>query len=255
MRPANLLFTAFLAYSPLLHAQDTTGSRPQADLAREADSIRAAYADSIARYEPTAGPEPTTSPAPSPAPAPQPAPDVAGQPDRAQIDQAIARGQKSKDFEGVSGGSATLMKQGRGFDVSLTGPLNRVANAARAAKSKYLTYTADSVRPQLVRPVVVVNAYPRKPQLMSGSWKQTPPATHLVLRRKDAPKGEVVQPTAITTFPEAWGNAFGAKFQGQGVRAEFPLSAIPKGEFDVLVITSDNEYKIGIDKKESRRLK
>jgi hypothetical protein len=136
--------------------------------------------------------------------------------------------------------------------VSLTGPLNRVANAARLASKKYVPYTPDSVSAEQLSGVVVVTAYPRKPQLMSGSWKQTPPATHLVLRLKES--SGVVQPTSIRTFEESWGNAFGAKFQGQGVRAEFPVSSIPSGDFDVLVITASNEYKIGIKGKDRRRL-
>ncbi len=45
MRPIHLAFSAaLLAYPPLIRAQDTTAARSQAELAREADSVRAAYA-------------------------------------------------------------------------------------------------------------------------------------------------------------------------------------------------------------------
>lgn len=239
-------------------AQDSTASRPQAELAREADSIRAAYADSVSSQaatstQPVPSQEPVATPVPVNAPD-KPRQSLPGEPSLDLIARAIVRGQKAKDQEGIGGGSTVLMKQGRGYDVSLTGPLNRVANAARAASQKYLPYTADSVPPTLVKSVVIITAYPRKPQLMSGSWKQTPPATHLVLRPKEAAKGSVIQPSSVTTFEETWGNAYGAKFQGQGVRAEFPISSVPSTDFDVLVITASNEYKIGIKAKTRSRL-
>jgi hypothetical protein len=248
-----LVFPALFVVPSLLLAQDTAASRSQADIAREADSVRHAYADSIAHSEPTATAQPAPPSSAAPAPATRPPPAAAGQPSRDQVERAISRGQKGKDFEGIDGGSKTFMKQGRGYDVELTGPLNRVTNAARAARKKYLPYTPDSVSAAELKPVVVVTAYPRKPQLMSGSWKQTPPASHLVLRSK-GDHAAVVQPTSVATFPESWGNAFGAKFEGQGVRGEFPLPSVPAGDFDVVVITSDGEYTIGVKGKDRSRL-
>jgi hypothetical protein len=50
MSSINLLLSAALLACPSqINAQDSTAARPQAELAREADSIRAAYADSVSQ--------------------------------------------------------------------------------------------------------------------------------------------------------------------------------------------------------------
>jgi hypothetical protein len=169
------------------------------------------------------------------------------------VASAIERGLKSKQWEGVRDGSPVWGSLGRGFAVTLTGPLNRVANAAAEHARKYMPYTVDSVAAEMLEPVVVVTAFPWKPQVVSGKMHVTPAATHLVIMPGGKGERPVTQPDSTNTFTETWNNAFGAEYTGQGIRAVF--QKVPEGDMDIVVITGAKEYRASIKSKDRGALR
>jgi len=123
------------------------------------------------------------------------------------------------------------------FRVILAGPMVRVNAALREAARALKPFTRADVTDEMIGPFLRVSAWPSKPSYSKyGGWSVTPAATNIVL----LPKGstdltKAVQPTSKEAFPQEWGNALGAKFEGQGMTADFNLSDVPPGEFDVVI--------------------
>lgn len=136
---------------------------------------------------------------------------------------------------------------GRGFTVTVEGPLSRVMRAAADAKKKYKPFTAADVDDEMVASTVVIVATPHAPKLERSGWKQSPPVEHMVLKRlgvKNPGATDVLQPTAHEAVESEWSNAMGGKFEGRGIVATFDLEAfrnMPAGTLEAVLITSDGE--------------
>lgn len=106
------LFPAFLTTPTSIVSQDTSAARSQAELVREADSVRATYADSLGPAEvppdDSPAPNPVAASPTEPSPPSQPSPPVSDKPSADQIARAIAQGQNANDFQGIHGGSTTF---------------------------------------------------------------------------------------------------------------------------------------------------
>ncbi len=147
----------------------------------------------------------------------------------AQIAEAIAD-TKAQQFQTVSVSAGP-------YNVVIGGPMTRVNAAARRAAKDLKPFTRADVTDEMAGPFVRITAWPDKPTYSKYSgWTVTPAATNVVL----LPKGvtdvtKAVQPSSKEPFPQEWGNALGAKFEGQGMTADFNLADLPAGEFDVVV--------------------
>ncbi len=176
-------------------------------------------------------------------------------PSKDAIQEAINRGYKAKECD-VATARARPLGRATGFDILVLGPLNRVECAAAAAAKKYLPFTVDSVSGGLLEDIVIIQADPLEPSLMSDGWRITPPATHLILR--DAAGGDdaqPIQPDSVALVPVQWSNAMGGKFEGTGVVARYKTSALPTTGVQIVIITSEREYKTKIPKDEARRIR
>lgn len=165
------------------------------------------------------------------------------------IDSAIALGQSGKQGAGMVVGAA--YGDGSTYYITiLQGPLGRVVTASAAHAKRYLPFTADSVSPALVAPVLTVMIEPQKPRF-SGRWIIPAPVVHVVLQTQ-VPKGQApvapVQPLSTerttTTYTVAGGTT-----QVGGMAARFDQALIPGTAFDVVVITDGGEYRTTIEAK------
>ncbi|NOT08963.1 MAG: hypothetical protein HOP28_12260 [Gemmatimonadales bacterium] len=134
----------------------------------------------------------------------------------------------------------------------LLGPLNRVECSAAAAAKKYQPLTIEQAIEIAQGAFFEVVASPVAPiRHSNGKWNVTPPATHVViLDGKGGADAASIQPDSLELTPSEWGNAAGGKFSSVGVRARFSLSKLPPGEFTVVIVTSDGEFRFGIGKKD-----
>ena len=184
-------------------------------------------------------------------------------PPTAEIADAIARGARSKEWEGLEIHSSrmSMFSSGMGFYVKVEGPLNRVANEAGDRARKYMSYSADSVTPTTLAPLLSVTATPRTEvsKVSNGVPVITPPATHIVLAVGEG-FATIVQPTKMEFFDvQIPGTADDRKstpaLTTKGVRASFPMSSIPPGPFQVRVITSEREFAMDAEGEERQRVR
>lgn len=146
----------------------------------------------------------------------------------AEIDEAIKSGLAKK--------SSQIRLGARDFTLILAGPAQRIQSEALRAATAMTPFTAADVDAEISGPFLRVSAWPDKPSLIGSRWYVVAPAQNIVI----FPKGtrdlsKAIQPTSKEAFPQEWGNALGAKFEGQGMTADFDLSTLPAGEFDIVV--------------------
>lgn len=173
--------------------------------------------------------------------------------DSARVRAAIDAGVSTKELKVLRAGSAGsgfvamgLRRGGVGHAILMTGPYNRVTNAAAANAKRYMPFTIDSVQSWMIEPVLAIRVEPTAP--VDVSHETAPAVQHVVL----IPKSGIprpVQPSQVEPTNVKWANGFGATFTTAGVLALFPMDSIPKGDFDIVVITAkgENRYKIGAD--------
>jgi hypothetical protein len=160
------------------------------------------------------------------------------------IAAAVARGSKSQEAEsasGESGGPSDLY----GYAARMTGPLNRIRNAAAEASRKGLPFTPDSVVGTLSSPAILLEVVPKTPTLRDGAMVVPARPRNLVIRSrvKDAEGTPPIEPDSVQTFPVEWTIA-GQSVTVSGIRAFFDPARLPRRDFDVLVITSKTEKPI-----------
>lgn len=172
--------------------------------------------------------------------------------DSAQVYKAIQVGLERKEPVGVRFETRRLLRS-TGFVVFVQGPYDRIATAAARAAKNYSAFTADSVKDQLATPSLTVTATPWNPRFVNGHWSVTPLATRVVLVPNKSSLSPV-QPTIVAPFPTEWSNAVGGAFQGQGVVASFRIDQLPIGDFDIVVITDGQEFRIAIGDKERKSI-
>lgn len=144
---------------------------------------------------------------------------------------------------------------GTGFVVQLEGPLNRIDRLARQQLKKYLPFTADSVPEKYLTAVVSIVAAPLGQVTSSGFSGEmvTPPATHAVIAVMSDGVERIIQPLSTETFDVA---VTGMKqenreppkaFTSKGIRATFPLDALPATKFEIRIVTESKEFKYEVE--------
>lgn len=97
-------------------------------------------------------------------------------------------------------------------------------------------FTASDITDEMRGNFLRITAWPDKPEIYRSRWHVTEPAQNIVI----FPKGirdidQAIQPTSKEPFAQEWSNALGAKFEGQGMTADFSFDSLPAGEFDIVV--------------------
>jgi hypothetical protein len=170
-----------------------------------------------------------------------------------EVHLAIGAGRTAKNTNGFIWCSSQTF-QGRvigNFGLCVSGPFGRVALKAFNAKREYRDLAASDISEEERLLTWSVVASPFKPTFSSGSWNVVPPAKEIIIQprgQKDAP---VVRAVKSQPLPESWSNAFGAKFEGQGMAAEFDQAAIPPAvDVDFVVLTEGKEFRYTLTMKD-----
>jgi len=178
--------------------------------------------------------------------------------DSSEIQAAITLGRQTKKAYGyywgayASGGLlGTSMVSG--FQVYAQGPFGRVATAAARAARNYQPFTVDSVRPDLIAPVLTVLAYPDV--LEKNKVSVSPERILLQVVREGSPDTVTVQPLSIDTVPADYANLFGAHIARSGMIATFDLRAVPPLPFDIVVVNPVKEARDHVKSKDQPRLR
>lgn len=166
-----------------------------------------------------------------------------------QVEAAIKAGLQKK----------SLAVQGRAglFSIVVEGPTARVARAANDAASEFKPFIASQVTPEMRAPIVTIMASPDAPTIHLGRISPTPNATHMVLLpRGSKDSSKAVQPIRKNQVAQQFGNAMGASVTSQGLLAEFSLTELPAGEFDVVVIAENGvEHRRTIKKDDRQQIR
>jgi len=102
-----------------------------------------------------------------------------------------------------------------------TTPFSRVAQAAQAARKKYKTFTEADVTPEMIAPHFEVLAPSR-----DGGAGRTNVEAVVVTPKKSKDRSAAIQPILSEEMTAEYKNLMGATFEGKGMRAVFPLSAL-----------------------------
>lgn len=115
----------------------------------------------------------------------------------------------------------------------LTTPYSRVAALAQAARRAYKPFSPGDVPPEILEPYFEVIAFAVVDTKVEA----------VVVAKKGA-KGldGVVQPAASEPMPTSFQNLYGAKFEGVGMVARFPLSEYREGS-EIRVVRGKDEFK------------
>lgn len=189
---------------------------------------------------------------------------------REAIDSAIARGKASDKDEMLVVRPGRINLSGTGFVVQVEGPGNRIANYTRRQIKKYLQVADDSI-PELVAATTLTVVATPLTQVTARTFKGdvvTPAATHMVLAYSGTDGEKVIQPSATELFDvEVNGMSSDDRdvvdrdgrtidkgrtddrkhFSTKGIRASFPLSALPAGDFQIRIVTDSKEFRVEVD--------
>jgi len=173
------------------------------------------------------------------------------------VADAISRGLKARSNEGASSNTSRLSRDGTGYDASMRGPLNRIANEARSHGRSKQTFTPDSITD--AEPVIVLELRPWDASNYGPITFTTgaPNAIELVYTKDGAE--QVVHPVTsdlafFSTGHDNDANFGGNNFVGTGARAVFNAADIPPGEFTIRV-TAKRTYTLKFDAKERAKIR
>lgn len=123
-----------------------------------------------------------------------------------------------------------------------TTPFSRVAQAAQAAKKKYKNFTEADVTPEMIEPHLEVLA-PSHTRAGEGPRPVNVEAV-VITPRKSKDRGAAIQPIKSEEMTAEYKNLMGATFEGRGMRAVFPLSALSEAN-EVHVVYDEKACIVG----------
>jgi hypothetical protein len=144
-----------------------------------------------------------------------------------------------------------------GFSVIIGTNRALIAGAAFNAKKLYRRISPSELDLSLTQQSVAVVALPEQPRRGGGnSFHVASPIQHIVLKsRSDA--SVVIQPERVLTEPVIWSNLLGGSVESNKATAYFhpqAIDEIPRGDFDVVLITFAGERKCKIGNKDRVRV-
>lgn len=158
------------------------------------------------------------------------------------IAEAIAAGEKGTVADGI-------ITQSSGFSwgsvhiATFSTPFMRVASAARQAKRAYGKFTAGDVTPDMTAPELHVYAWATGADVNAANVQAV-----VITPRKgtDAEKeAQAIRPIRFEPIPQTFQNLFGAKADGIGRMAVFPLSAL--SETNEVHVVYDRKVTMGLN--------
>lgn len=178
------------------------------------------------------------------------------QPSEADIAAAIQQGAKDKNkVFAVRLDAALPFSQASytPFIVLISGPLNRIQDAASVASKEYRPFTREDVTAEMLADEIIVTAAPKTPRSVQD---RTPRAERIVIQTRTKPP-MTIQPTREEPLKSEWTNGFGATIEGRGMEAAFPRSAVPQGEeLEVVIVTQlKRETRLIVKKQHLEKLK
>jgi hypothetical protein len=186
----------------------------------------------------------------------------APRPPQDQIADAIKRGLKMKgDVEGGDasvGYFAGLKTLGQGFSFRAEGPLNQIANDASAHARRKEPYTVDSIVSPILS-ALVITVHPNDAASVGSIKGQdvavwTGQASAVSIVTKNGAAEQVIPASYVERvfFPASYNDAY---YAVGGLRAYFPISALPAGTFSVRVATKIKDYTTDMDAKGRQKIR
>jgi hypothetical protein len=203
----------------------------------EARFVRIVQQQSVARppAEPTSAVATANNPLPSTTTLPK-GTSPTGVLTDAEVEQAITLGTTKDPLEYMGTGSP-----GR-YRVTILGRLGRLAFAAFEAKRQYKPLSTAALSEEMKVDEATVQVMPNTPVVnrnrvvVGRSGLIVPdPVVNIVLRAD----GQIAQPARLIPRPQEWTNGFGARLSSAGAIAVF--TALPPGDFDVVIVTTGGE--------------
>ena len=126
------------------------------------------------------------------------------------------------------------------------GPYGRVVAASQAAAEKYLPFNRENVDSILLSPLIGVMVTPVAPRALDYSispsrgidWTPVKNITHIVLMSISGNDTTVVQPIHIDFESVEYSNLMGGSMSIIHANAQFCISDIPKGDFNITAISN-----------------
>jgi len=115
-----------------------------------------------------------------------------------------------------------------------TTPYSRVVGAAKAAKREYKPFSEADVTADLLRPEIDVVVFPEAKGRVDAI---------VIAPRGSKDRTAVMQPTTATATTTEFQNLYGARFEGVGLVATFPLSVLSE-QNEVRIVSSHGEVRI-----------
>jgi hypothetical protein len=187
----------------------------------------------------------------------------------AEVEAAIRAGQSKKfdhlisdclanagSGERVAGGLGGGIQSNASFRVTVSANAGRIAFMAADATRLNKPFSVADVPESMRTPAIFVFADPQKPSQSGNFVSVASPVDRIVLKSKPN-SAAVAQPQHFETEPIEWPNPLGGTVAGTRGLARFDLNAVkalPKGDFDVVVITQAGERRCKVGAKDRAKL-
>src|SRR5258705_1915820 len=186
----------------------------------------------------------------------------------AEVEAAIRAGLSRRfdhlisDCLASAGSGERLVGQGGGiqsnasFRVTVSANAGRIAFLAADANRLNKPFSVADVPESMRTPGIFVFADPQKPSQSGNFVSVASPVDRIVLKSKPN-SAAVAQPQHFETEPVEWPNPLGGKVAGTPGLARFDLNAVkalPKGDFDVVVVTQAGERRCKVGAKDRAKL-
>jgi hypothetical protein len=196
---------------------------------------------------------------------------VSGQPiTNGEIEAAIKAGLANKydhlvsecaASTGASGGFAAAFGKGieslTPFDVTVAANAGQIALLAAEAKRLYKAFTIADVPDELKHTAAVyVVAAPRRPGALFGRVAAAAPIERIVLKSRTQ-ADRVVEPASFENTLVTFNGPHGGTVESTRGLATFPIAAVmelPRGAFDVVIVTHDAERHCKVGEKDRKKL-
>ncbi len=161
---------------------------------------------------------------------------------------------------GSTSGNTGTVPTGK-YHIQLSTNLGMIAMAASQAKQKYKPYGRSDVRDKFLKPAVYVDIFPSDPVETKNALGVvlqlgvTPRLSHVVLK-SSAKDGTAAQPENLVVTPVPWtrGGSSVESTKGEATFAFDAVTAMPPGNFNIIVVTEAGERKCKVNQGSRKKL-